>query len=127
MRLEHGGSTTLLFISALLGQNVYVIGDHTHPTENGATAVNIPLPTSVEVCESRTINNITHTLPQQCLRTSWASSAASSGPEVSEPTPTSPPSASNTSVQNGTPQESSTEHKPGADVGDEEVGSWVIV
>ena len=28
---------------------------------------------SVEVCEYRTINYITHTLPQQCLRTSWTS------------------------------------------------------
>lgn len=26
-----------------------------------------------DVCESRTINYITHTLPQQCLRTSWTS------------------------------------------------------
>lgn len=29
--------------------------------------------TQVDVCESRTINYITHTLPQQCLRTSWTS------------------------------------------------------
>lgn len=27
---------------------------------------------SPEVCESKTINYITHTLPQQCLRTSWS-------------------------------------------------------
>lgn len=27
---------------------------------------------SPEVCESKTINYITHTLPQQCLRTNWA-------------------------------------------------------
>ncbi|ROW14354.1 hypothetical protein VPNG_03855 [Cytospora leucostoma] len=27
---------------------------------------------STEVCQSRTINYITHTLPQQCLRTSWS-------------------------------------------------------
>jgi hypothetical protein len=30
-------------------------------------------PAATEVCESRTINYITHTLPQQCLRTSWTS------------------------------------------------------
>ncbi|KAF3770367.1 hypothetical protein M406DRAFT_87210, partial [Cryphonectria parasitica EP155] len=29
---------------------------------------------SPEVCESKTINYITHTLPQQCLRTNWSSS-----------------------------------------------------
>jgi hypothetical protein len=28
--------------------------------------------TSVDVCESRTINYITHTLPQQCLKTGWS-------------------------------------------------------
>lgn len=33
-----------------------------------------PLPT--EVCESKTINYITHTLPQQCLRTNWSSANA---------------------------------------------------
>jgi hypothetical protein len=30
----------------------------------------------IDVCESRTINYITHTLPQQCLRTSWTSTPA---------------------------------------------------
>jgi hypothetical protein len=30
-------------------------------------------PAATEVCEYRTINYITHTLPQQCLRTSWTS------------------------------------------------------
>ena len=32
-----------------------------------------PAHTPAEVCEYRTINYITHTLPQQCLRTSWTS------------------------------------------------------
>ncbi|KAK3302545.1 UNC-like C-terminal-domain-containing protein [Chaetomium strumarium] len=32
-------------------------------------------PAAAEVCEFRTINYITHTLPQQCLRTSWTSPA----------------------------------------------------
>ncbi|KAK0645878.1 UNC-like C-terminal-domain-containing protein [Cercophora newfieldiana] len=38
-----------------------------------------------EVCESKTINYITHTLPQQCLRTSWSAAptvAATATPEV---------------------------------------------
>lgn len=37
-----------------------------HETTTASTA-------STEVCESKTINYITHTLPQQCLRTNWSS------------------------------------------------------
>ncbi|KAJ4391320.1 hypothetical protein N0V93_004937 [Gnomoniopsis smithogilvyi] len=39
---------------------------HAHETISTSTA-------STEVCESKTINYITHTLPQQCLRTNWSS------------------------------------------------------
>ncbi|KAH8895178.1 hypothetical protein GQ53DRAFT_744633 [Thozetella sp. PMI_491] len=39
-----------------------------------------------EVCESKTINYITHTLPQQCLRTSWTSPAG--GGQATTPTAT---------------------------------------
>ncbi|KAL2017301.1 hypothetical protein VTK56DRAFT_2324 [Thermocarpiscus australiensis] len=51
------------------------------------------LPAATEVCESRTINYITHTLPQQCLRTSWTS-----------PTPV----AATTTVQAATPVTATT-------------------
>ncbi|KXX78658.1 Uncharacterized protein slp1 [Madurella mycetomatis] len=46
-----------------------------HGSRSGSeTAVSAaPVATQAEVCESKTINYITHTLPQQCLRTSWAS------------------------------------------------------
>lgn len=43
-----------------------------------------------EVCESRTINYITHTLPQQCLRSSWTSTPATAAD------PTEPASATTT-------------------------------
>jgi Sad1 / UNC-like C-terminal len=33
-------------------------------------------PAAAHVCQSRTINYITHTLPQQCLKTGWAGSTA---------------------------------------------------
>lgn len=50
------------------------LGLHTaaaHGSRTGQDAVlNAPL-ASPEICESKTINYITHTLPQQCLRTSW--------------------------------------------------------
>ena len=36
------------------------------------------------VCESRTINYITHTLPQQCLRTSWTAPASASDAQATE-------------------------------------------
>jgi hypothetical protein len=51
---------------ALLG--LHALGAHASRSrpEPGTTAV-------TEVCEFRTINYITHTLPQQCLRTSWTS------------------------------------------------------
>ncbi|GAB1320099.1 UNC-like C-terminal-domain-containing protein [Madurella fahalii] len=44
-----------------------------HGSRSGPeTAVSAaPVATQAEVCESKTINYITHTLPQQCLRTSW--------------------------------------------------------
>jgi len=35
-----------------------------------------------EVCESKTINYITHTLPQQCLRTSWTAAPEATATEV---------------------------------------------
>lgn len=46
---------------ALLGLEVVSVQGH------GSTTA------SPEVCKSKTINYITHTLPQQCLRTSWSS------------------------------------------------------
>jgi len=45
-----------------------------------ASALDVPAPSgasTVDVCESRTINYITHTLPQLCLKTSWSSANSS--------------------------------------------------
>ncbi|CCC13960.1 hypothetical protein SMACR_08081 [Sordaria macrospora] len=42
----------------------------------GLHAVAAALPEPASVCESRTVNYITHTLPQQCLRTSWTTPTA---------------------------------------------------
>ncbi|KAK3504923.1 UNC-like C-terminal-domain-containing protein [Neurospora crassa] len=42
----------------------------------GLHAVAAALPESASVCESRTVNYITHTLPQQCLRTAWTTPTA---------------------------------------------------
>ncbi|KAJ4418152.1 hypothetical protein N0V82_005727 [Gnomoniopsis sp. IMI 355080] len=50
----------------VLAFGLQALAGHGHDTNAASTA-------STEVCETRTINYITHTLPQQCLRTNWAS------------------------------------------------------
>ncbi|CAK7223548.1 hypothetical protein SBRCBS47491_005243 [Sporothrix bragantina] len=45
-----------------------------------------------ETCQSKTINYITHTLPQQCLRTSWSSANATSSITDSGSATAAPPS-----------------------------------
>ncbi|KAL6921469.1 hypothetical protein ACHAPO_004832 [Fusarium lateritium] len=42
--------------------------------------------TTVSSCDARTINYITHTLPQSCLTSSWTSSTATSTPSLSNST-----------------------------------------
>ncbi|KUI59339.1 hypothetical protein VP1G_06571 [Cytospora mali] len=55
-----------------------------------ASAQDISSAASTEVCQSRTINYITHTLPQQCLRTSWfaANSTIHNGTDAATATAT---------------------------------------
>ncbi|KAI6382898.1 hypothetical protein MCOR25_000413 [Pyricularia grisea] len=69
---------------------------------------------AIESCEARTINYITHTLPQQCLRTSWSSAAneaatAAAGPIVTSTTgePTAAPET----------DEKNNGHKTGGETG----------
>ncbi|KAH6636088.1 UNC-like C-terminal-domain-containing protein [Chaetomium tenue] len=53
-----------------------VLGLHVlaaYGSRSGSETAVTTAPAATEVCESRTINYITHTLPQQCLRTSWTS------------------------------------------------------
>ncbi|SPQ22725.1 6a5e0a33-2b36-4719-bd1b-16d5a346a61a [Thermothielavioides terrestris] len=62
----------VLAVLVLLG--LHAGSAHASRSAPGATtAASAPAPAVTEVCESRTINYITHTLPQQCLRTSWTS------------------------------------------------------
>lgn len=49
-----------------LAFGLQALAGHGHETATASTAF-------AEVCESKTINYITHTLPQQCLRTNWSS------------------------------------------------------
>ncbi|KAJ9134485.1 Sad1/UNC domain-containing protein [Pleurostoma richardsiae] len=71
MRLSTGGpNKTLLVFAALLNlqRGLAASRDHSHGSGYGTH----DLAGTPETCESRTINYITHTLPQQCLRTSWS-------------------------------------------------------
>ncbi|KAM7200274.1 Sad1 / UNC-like C-terminal domain containing protein [Rhypophila sp. PSN 637] len=64
----------------LLGLDV-VLGSASPAVQEALTSTTGSPPTSTtqEVCESRTVNYITHTLPQQCLKTAWTSSAPTDG------------------------------------------------
>ncbi|KAK3692688.1 UNC-like C-terminal-domain-containing protein [Podospora appendiculata] len=82
--------------------------------------------TTVEVCEFKTINYITHTLPQQCLRTTWSIPTPAGGASLStnanavtattEPTltPTLTPTSADNSPGNGTQQEQADHGAPTA-------------
>jgi Sad1 / UNC-like C-terminal len=43
-------------------------------TSQPAPLVSIPPQTAISTCQSRTVNYITHTLPQQCLKANWTRS-----------------------------------------------------
>ncbi|KAK3340485.1 UNC-like C-terminal-domain-containing protein [Neurospora tetraspora] len=58
----------------------------------GLHAVAAALPEPASVCESRTVNYITHTLPQQCLRTSWTTPTAVTSAVAAETTSSEVPS-----------------------------------
>lgn len=87
------------------------------------------------ICSYRTINYITHTLPQQCLKTGWADRIASISTNAtataahSIPTPQTPPVDANEAAGSGlenstqTPQSTATSHAEGTDSGEGAVGS----
>lgn len=60
------------------------LAGHSHETSTASTA-------STEICESKTINYITHTLPQQCLRTNWSSANSTDQNTTTIATNTTPP------------------------------------
>lgn len=93
MRLETGGWNPLIALAWLAIPRL-------------CDGYDSPIPASPDVCEFRTVNYITHTLPQQCLRTSWTSPSASSATTAVE-------SASTTaSPANTTAPAESSDKKP---------------
>ncbi|KAK0622869.1 UNC-like C-terminal-domain-containing protein, partial [Immersiella caudata] len=74
--------------------------------------------TAPEVCESKTINYITHTLPQQCLRTSWtAAPATAASPEA---TVTSAATTTSGGPEPTALNETQQEHKQAGDDGEKD-------
>ncbi|KAL2132670.1 hypothetical protein VTI74DRAFT_3540 [Chaetomium olivicolor] len=69
MRAPENWLSTFAPALVLLGLHAAAVHGSRSTSETAVTAA----PAATEVCESRTINYITHTLPQQCLRTSWTS------------------------------------------------------
>lgn len=67
-----GASGLLLLLAAIASLGHH--GGQRHTLASAYETTRIPV--STELCESRTVNYITHTLPQQCLRTSWSSANA---------------------------------------------------
>lgn len=81
-----------------------------------------PIPTaSTEICESKTINYITHTLPQQCLRTNWSSANSTDQNTTTIAADTTPhATVVETSSGSGVAGTSETGIPPGDAVGKEE-------
>ncbi|KAK3322172.1 UNC-like C-terminal-domain-containing protein [Apodospora peruviana] len=73
------------------------------------TAVSLAVSATPQVCESKTINYITHTLPQQCLRTAWTSPA----PIAESPNSTATAAATGTATSSVNP-ELTAPHEPQA-------------
>ncbi|TLS23840.1 hypothetical protein PpBr36_08701 [Pyricularia pennisetigena] len=87
MRLKPA-SCNRLCVSLVWG--LALLGRHGSAAQPGREA-QAAAAAAIGSCEARTINYITHTLPQQCLRTSWSSAAndgaaAAGGPIVTSTT-----------------------------------------
>lgn len=108
MRLD-SRATTLLALAWLSNQGV-------------CDGQNQALKPVTEVCESRTINYITHTLPQQCLRTSWTSTPATAASPTDADSATATVSVvagDDTSTTNSTAQNKKDEDLPNEKAADQ--------
>ncbi|KAK5663907.1 hypothetical protein OQA88_118 [Cercophora sp. LCS_1] len=100
MRIRHPsppGRGFAVGLAVLLGLHTAV----THGSKETAQLLNVSTITP-EVCLSKTINYITHTLPQQCLRTSWT------GPPAPAGTPETATAAATATTTQGAASEATT-------------------
>ena len=70
--------------SAFTSATASSISVTTAPSSSHTTSTSTASLIDTETCQSKTINYITHTLPQQCLRTSWSSANATASIQVSD-------------------------------------------
>jgi hypothetical protein len=114
MRSPGNWATTFAPALALLGLGLHAAG--AHGSRPGSETVLTAAPAATELCEYRTINYITHTVPQQCLRTSWTSPTSTATDDATgQPTATTTATATATATtvtespsaaqDNGTAQE----------------------
>ncbi|KAK3939949.1 UNC-like C-terminal-domain-containing protein [Diplogelasinospora grovesii] len=104
--------TRLRFALVLLG----LYATAAHGSKSGQETALSTAPVATEVCEARTINYITHTLPQQCLRTSWTSPTPTAGeaqPTESATASQTPQAAQHDGIdgQKQKGEQNNTEHK----------------
>lgn len=104
MRLGSGGWKSLIALAWLAIPSLCTGYDHSRP-----------VPT--DICEYRTVNYITHGLPQQCLRTSWTSqpvaSVTSAAATSSESPSTNPTTTTTEEREEKQQQVDSKEEEPG--------------
>lgn len=105
----------LLFAGCVLGQN-----DPSIVTSHDAEKITSSIATAEPTCESKTVNYITHTLPQQCLTS--APSTFSTTEPVSASAAVTPPSST---ISEPTPSPSEDHHELDADGNDLTTGSFM--
>lgn len=103
-----------------------LLGLHATVAHGSETAATTPVTAVIEVCEFRTINYITHTLPQQCLRTAWSSPTQTAAADITIAVSSAPTATSTVSeAENGTQQQQqhTTEQGNGENSQEEPVAS----
>ena len=89
----------ILFLTLLLSY-LFVHGANEITPQDVAATRSIAtslIQTSTATCQSRTVNYITHTLPQQCLRSSWSAPGSAASPtDTGASTPSDPVPAETT-------------------------------
>ncbi|KZF22535.1 hypothetical protein L228DRAFT_282644 [Xylona heveae TC161] len=78
------GSLWLLALLLSLADGAVTANRGSSSSLSGTVAGHQPTPWTVSTCPSRTVNYITHTLPQQCFKTSWQAAEVSSTPTANE-------------------------------------------
>lgn len=111
-------------LTLLIVQFTHVLGqsDTVSPPSRDATATRVSSSSSEPTCESRTVNYITHTLPQQCLT---SSPSPLSNPESVSATATSTTTASATTSADGS--STATDDAEAGEDGDDDLSTGAFM